>query len=111
MTSHVARLYALVVGVVVFFVAWAAVVAHPWAPKPARDPRLVAIAAREARLQRESLLVKRTVEQRWAKYRVALHARQAQIASTKQQQSAQLATATPSVRVVNLPPLVVTRTS
>jgi hypothetical protein len=119
MTSHVARLYALVVGVVVFFVVWAAVAAHPWAPRPARDPRLVALGAREQRLQRESLQVKRVVEQRWATYRVALRARQAQIATAKRRQAAaqaahaqaQLTTATPSVRVVNLPPLVVTRTS
>jgi hypothetical protein len=30
MTSAVTRLYVLVVGVLVFFVAWAGVVAHPW---------------------------------------------------------------------------------
>ena len=30
MTNQIARLYALVVGVVVFFVAWAAIAAHPW---------------------------------------------------------------------------------
>ena len=114
MTDHVGRLYVLVAGVLVFFVAWAAVAARPWAPRPARDPRLAALAAREQRLQRESLQVKRVVEQRWATYRVKLRARQAEIATAKQREAtarAQLATATPSVRVVNLPPLVVTRTS
>ena len=42
MTSHVARLYALAVGLLVFFVAWAAVAAHPWktSTRPPQDPRL-----------------------------------------------------------------------
>jgi hypothetical protein len=110
MTDHVARLYALVAGVLAFFVAWVAVAAHPWASQPARDPRVAALAAREQRIQRESLVVKRVVDRRWAAYRAALRGRQHAIASTRARQ-AQLAAATPSVRVVRLPPLVVTRTS
>jgi len=46
MTDHVARLYALALALVVFFVTWAAVAAHPWATaKP--DPRVAALAARD----------------------------------------------------------------
>lgn len=103
MTSHVARLYALVAGVVTFFVAWAAVAAHPWAPRPAQDPRAAALAARQQQLQLESLQVKRIVDARWAAYGRA-RATQSSAATTA-------ASAAPSVRVVNLPPLVVTRTS
>lgn len=110
MTDRLARLYTLVTGVLVFFVAWVAVAAHPWAPRPARDPRVSAIAAREQRIHRESLIVRRRIERRWATYRVALRKRQQAIASL-QARRAQLAAATPSVRVVTLPPLVVTRTS
>jgi hypothetical protein len=110
MTDRLARLYTLVVGVLVFFVAWVAVAAHPWAPRPARDPRVVAIAAREQRIQRESLVVRRLVERRWAAYRVQLRARQHAIASARARR-VRLAAAAPSVRVVTLPPLVVTRTS
>jgi hypothetical protein len=117
MTDHVGRLYALVAGVVVFLVAWAVVAAHPWAPRPAQDPRLVALAARQQRVQRESVLVKQIVDRRWAAYRTALAARNAAAAKITAQNNAATAslatssTAQPAVRVVNLPPLVVTRTS
>ena len=116
MTDHVGRLYALVAGVVVFLVAWAVVAAHPWSPRPAQDPRLVALAARQHRLHRESVLVKRLVDRRWTSYRRALAARNAAAAKITARNSALAAMATaapvqPTVRVVNLPPLVVTRTS
>ena len=109
MTSHVARLYGLVGGVLVFFVAWAAVVAHPWAAASTStakvDPRVARLAARQHALQVESVRVRKIVDARWAAYRHALAQRKAQ--------SAAVAAAPPpaAVRVVNLPPLVVTRTS
>ena len=103
MTNQLARLYVLVVGVLVFFVAWAAIAAHPWAAKPAQDPRIAALAARQQRLQMESIRVKRIVDARWTSYRRQLAERHATAAS--------LARTRPAVRVVNLPALVVTRTS
>ena len=122
-TSH--RLYAVVVAVVVFFVSWAAVAAKPWAtPRP--DPRLAALAQREQRLRYDAKLVQQVVNSRTDAYRLALQARRAQIAAVKAQaavaqtralQASQAATqasapvAAPAVRVVNLPPLTVTRTS
>lgn len=113
MTSHVARLYASAVALVVFFLAWAVVAAHPWTtPKP--DPRVAAIAAREQRLHVQSLAVKRQLDRRWAAYRIALQARQSAIAA-RQAHNRVLASApvaaAPSVRVVTLPALTVTRTS
>ena len=39
MTSHQGRLYALALSLVVFFLAWAVLAAHPWA-SPSTDPRL-----------------------------------------------------------------------
>lgn len=99
MTNHVTRLYALALALLVFFLTWAAVAAHPWATSTSVDPRLAALAAREQRLRHESIVVRRTVQHRWAVYRTKLHAQRA------------IAAATPSVRVVTLPPLTMTRTS
>jgi hypothetical protein len=107
---HTLRLYAFALAILVFFTAWAVVAAHPWAPTAAQDSRFVALAAREQRIHRESLVVKRLVEKRWAAYRVALAARKKQIAAVHAQ-SVQAAAASPAVRVVTLPPLTITRTS
>ncbi len=125
-TSH--RLYAIVIAVVVFFLSWAAVAAQPWATTSA-DPRLAVLAQREQRLRADAKLVQQVVDARMATYRQALRARRAQIAAVKAQaataqaRSLQVAQSTaasaavspsaaaPSVRVVNLPPLTVTRTS
>jgi hypothetical protein len=99
MTSHVARLYALALALVVFFLTWAAVAAHPWAAASAGDRRLAALAAREQRIRQESVAVRRIVQHRWAVYRTKLHAQRA------------AAAAAPAVRIVNLPPLTMTRSS
>jgi hypothetical protein len=109
MTSHTGRLYGLAFALVVFFLAWATIAAHPWATA-AGDPRLAALAAREAQLRRESKLVKAVVAQRWATYRAQLKVRQAQNAALPSASSAASA-ASPQVQVVNLPPLTITRTS
>lgn len=109
-TSH--RTYAVVIAAVIFFVSWATVAAKPWATtKP--DPRLAALAQREQRLRADAKLVQRAVDRRMVAYRIALKARRAQIAAAQEQsrQAALAAAATPAVRVVNLPPLTITRTS
>jgi hypothetical protein len=120
MTNHVVRLYALVAAVFVFFVAWAAIAAHPWQTRAATsDPRLATLQAREQRLRAESLAVKRIVDRRWATYRAQLALRKQKIASVRLQNVKTRATAAalasaataPSVRVVTLPPLTITRTS
>jgi len=110
-TSH--RLYAVALALVVFCVTWAAVAARPWVTaKP--DPRIAALAQREQRLRADAKLVEQAVAQRTAAYRVALKQRRAQIAQAKARpfQAAQSPpAATASVRVVNLPPLTITRSS
>jgi hypothetical protein len=113
MTSHVGRLYALALALVVFFLTWTTVAARPWVhgSKRAADPRLAALVSREQRLRHESLVVRRIVQKRWAVYRVELQKRKAQIAAAEQAQLAAAPAAAPSVRVVTLPPLTVTRTS
>ena len=125
MTSHVLRLYALVAGTVIFVVTWTAVAAHPWAAAPTRtDPRLRALAAREQRLHHESVRVQKIVARRFARYRRELRVRRSEIARVLARQARARAAASqaasvaapavpaaPTVRVVQLPPLVVTRTS
>ena len=102
MTSHVGRLYAAAAGLLAFFVLWAGIAAHPWRTTAA-DPRLTALAQRQQLLRREAVLVRTIVQQRTAA---------AKVAAQKAQKARQVAAAAPaSVRVVTLPPLVVTRTS
>jgi hypothetical protein len=126
MTSHTGRLYALSLALVVFFLTWTVIAARPWVTAQA-DPRLSALAVREQHLRQQSLVVRRLVQHRWAVYRVQLHDRQKQIAARQRQiaaahqaqlaataaavPSAPSAAAGPSVRVVSLPPITVTRTS
>ena len=129
MTSHHGRLYALALTLVVFFLAWAVVAARPWAAAAA-DPRLRVLAAREARLRHEAVLVRAVVAARWDAYRVRLKLRRTEIAQARARARARAAAAaaaarasslaavqasagpaSPSVRVVTLPPLTITRTS
>jgi hypothetical protein len=106
MTNHAGRLYTLALGLVVFFLVWAAVAARPWATATP-DPRLKTLAAREAQLRHEATLVSQIVAQRAELARLA---RSRQLVSAT---AATAATAAPAaaVRVVNLPPLTITRTS
>lgn len=116
MTSHVGRLYAFVGALLAFFLLWAVIAAHPWATTAKADPRLVALAQRETHLRADAALVQKVVDRRFAVYRVALAKRRSAIAAAKARASAASPvsisqTSSPSVRVVTLPPLVITRTS
>lgn len=103
MTSHVGRLYAASVSIVVFFLTWLVVAAKPWAPQSS-DPQLAALAAREQRLRVESVVVQKIVSDRWTTYRRDL-------AQLRSQAAAPLTASAPTVKVVTLPPLTITRTS
>ena len=85
MTNHLARLYALVAAVFVFFVAWAAIAAHPWQTQKAaaQDPRLAALQLREQRLRAEALAVKQVLNKRWAVYRAQLALRKQEISALR----------------------------
>jgi len=120
MGSGLGRWYASAAALLLFFVAWAAVAARPWA-QPATDPRLAQLDVRATALRREGVLVQTIVRQRWATYRVRLATRKHEIAvaQARQRRLAAAAAAPPpvaaagaaSVRVVTLPPLTITRTS
>jgi hypothetical protein len=122
MTNHLTRLYAVTVGVLVFFLTWAAVSARPWAATDSRkDPRMAALDRREARLHRESIRVRRVVNHRYHVYRVKLRERRKEIAAIEaanaraqaaatavvaQSAAAPVATAAPpQVSVVSAPPV------
>ncbi len=94
MTNHVARLYAALVGVLVLFLSWAVIAAHPWVAKSATaDPRLAALVVRQAQLKQEAALVQKLL-------------------AARGQGSGALASApAPAVSLTNLPPLTSTRTS
>jgi hypothetical protein len=124
MTSHTGRLYAIAIAVVVFFLTWASIAARPWATAK-QDARLAALTVREQRLRHDAVLVQRIVRHRWVVYRHQLARRKAAIAAAqaRQRQLAAAAAAASAVsyptgggggagvRVVNLPPLTITRTS
>jgi hypothetical protein len=131
-TNHAVRLYALAVSLVVLFLVWAVVAAHPWQSKAhaAPDPRVRALVLRERRLRHDSVLVQRVVKRRWAHYRIALAKRKQEIAAVEKKHhqavlAAQAAASvpaptavssssyapSPSVQVVTLPPVTITRTS
>jgi hypothetical protein len=126
MTNHLARLYALVTAVIVFFVTWAVVAAHPWAAGvavPAKDPRLAALERREARVHRESIRVRQVVKHRYHVYRVRLRERKKEIAAIEAANARAAATVSvasvtsspapsaPSVGVITAPPVTSTHTS
>jgi hypothetical protein len=111
MVSHQGRLYVLALGLVAFFLTWTVVAAHPWAAA-SPDPRLRALALREAQLRHEAKLVRKVVAARWATYRVQLKLRRAEIAKVASATVPATASASASaVQVVNLPAHVITRTS
>jgi hypothetical protein len=125
MTNHTGRLYAAAVSLAVFFVLWAAIAAHPW-QATASDPRLAALAQREQFLRRDAALVRQVVSQRRvAAAAVAKANRLAAVAQANRaaavaqvthvaavaQTNRVAAVASAPVRVVTLPPLVITRTS
>jgi hypothetical protein len=107
MTDRTVRLYAVVVAVLVFFVTWAAVAARPWAATKT-DPRLAALAQREQRLRADARLVKLVVDRRFAAYNATLARRQVQLAAVT---TGAAPSTSAAVRVVNLPPLTITKTS
>ena len=91
MTSSIGRFWATAVALVVFFVLWAVLSAKPWvtANSPA-DRRLAALQVREQKLQAKAIAAQKTLNSRWAAYRLALVRQQG---SLTPQQRAQLAVA------------------
>jgi hypothetical protein len=126
MTDHVLRLYAGALGLVAFFLVWAAVAAQPWAATGDSDPRVTALERREERLARETRQVNRRVERRFTVYRRRLARRKRAIARRERDNAATLAAApsatasaagapaapsAPAVSVTAAPPVTTTSSS
>ena len=105
-SNHKIRLSALAASLLVLFLTWAAIAAQPWraaAGATTNDARLVALAQRAHLLRRDLTLVQKLAA------RSAVAAKQGQLASAWA--AAASPSAAPVVKVVTLPPLVITRTS
>ncbi|MDX6591847.1 MAG: hypothetical protein QOJ13_1043 [Gaiellales bacterium] len=113
MTDSTARVYAIAIALVVFFVAWAAISARPFASAAGKDERIVALERREQELKRESVRVKRVVERRFADYGDKLRQRQKAIAKVRSanRRAIAAAAATPSVSTVSVPSVTSTGSS
>lgn len=79
MKSQIGRVYILAIALLLFFVLWATVSAHPWSSKSAVDPRVAKLQAREQQVKREVQRARRVVALRWRNYQRDLRHRQAQI--------------------------------
>jgi biotin carboxyl carrier protein len=95
MTDHVRRLYAVAAGILLLFLCWAAVAAHPWqaSARSTEQRQLAALHRRELAIRREAIRVRGIVRRRWASYRVALRHRELQIAAARSRHEAALAAA------------------
>ena len=93
------RLWAALGATLTLFLAWAVIVAHPWAPvRPVPpDPRLVALQAQQERLNRAAHLTDQVVSRRWAAYRARLAARRRQIAAIELRHRQELAAAAATI--------------
>ena len=67
MTSHIGRMYAIAGAIVVLFLGWAAVAAHPWEAAPV-DPRVAALNERRAQVRQDAAEAKKIVAARWERY-------------------------------------------
>lgn len=74
MTSHIGRLYVIAGAMLVLFLGWAAVAAHPWDTTPV-DPRVAALDARRAQVRHDAAEAKRVVALRWKRYEARLAVR------------------------------------
>lgn len=118
MTDHVARLYATALAIVVFFLSWAGVAAHPWGheTEAKADPRMAQLDRRAEKLRQRQARVQRKLDRRFAAYRVALARRQAEIAAVQASPAPVAApsapsVSAPSVATVSAAPVTQTRSS
>ncbi len=88
MKSQVGRVYILAIALLLFFVLWATVSAHPWSSKAAVDPRVAKLQAREQQVKKEVQRARKIVTLRWKNYNRDLQRRQAQIAAANRRRQA-----------------------
>jgi hypothetical protein len=93
MKSTVGRLYVAAIALLVFFLFWATVSAHPWASAAKVDPRVTDLQAREHNVRVEVAKAKAAVNHKWALYNKKLKHRQKAIAIAEKKRAAAFARA------------------
>ena len=85
-TNHIGRVYAVVGALLVLFLAWAAIAAHPW-QAAAVDPQVAALDAQRAQVRHDAAEAKRIVATRWAAYEARLAVRRHEISRAVHQRA------------------------
>ena len=93
MKSTVGRVYVAAIAVLVFFLLWATVSAHPWANAAKLDPRVADLQAREQNVRVEVSRAQAAVTRRWAVYNSNLTRRKVAIARADKLRAAAVARA------------------
>ncbi len=93
MKSTVGRVYVAAIAVLVFFLLWATVSAHPWANAAKLDPRVADLEARERNVRVEVSRAQAAVTRRWAVYNSNLTRRKVAIARADKLRAAAVARA------------------
>ena len=88
MKSQLGRVYVLAIAVLLFFVMWALISAHPWASQAAVDPRVAKLQLREQQVRQEVARAKKIVTARWTAYNRNAKRRQVQIAVANRRREA-----------------------
>lgn len=78
MPNHIGRMYAIAGAIVVLFLWWAAVAAHPWDSAPV-DPRVAALNERRAQVRQDAAQAKKIVAARWERYEHRLAVRRREV--------------------------------
>jgi hypothetical protein len=93
MKSTVGRLYVAAIALLVFFLFWATVSAHPWASAAKVDPRVADLQTREHNVRVEVAKAKKAVNHKWALYNKKLKHRKVAIARAEKKRAAAFARA------------------
>ena len=93
MKSTVGRLYVAATAVLIFFVMWATISAHPWASAATVDPRVADLQAREHSVRVEVARAQAAVTQKWAIYNANLKRRKVAINRANKKRAAAIARA------------------
>ena len=93
MKSTVGRVYVAAIAVLVFFLLWATVSAHPWANAAKLDPRVADLQAREQNVRVEVSRAQAAVTRKWAVYNSNLRHRKVAIARADKLRAAAVARA------------------
>jgi hypothetical protein len=65
--NHIGRIYVIAGALVVLFLGWAAIAAHPWDATPV-DPRVAALNERRVEVRQDAAKAKKIVTVRWKRY-------------------------------------------